>query len=78
MYLNNKKFFLSAFKTALIAVTGFIIYEILLVLEKLWNNISPNNEKYHFHKRKLMHFLGIFLIDLLLIYIIFFVFNIEV
>ena len=77
MYLHNKKILLIAFRTALLAIIGFTIYEMLVELEKIWNNRSPNNHKYHFHKRRILHFLAIFFIDLLLLYIIFFVFNVE-
>jgi hypothetical protein len=77
MYLNTKKVLLIAFRTALLAIIGFTIYEMLVELEKIWNIHSPNNHKYHFHKRRILHFLAIFLIDLLLIYMIFFVFNVE-
>jgi hypothetical protein len=78
MVLNHKKNIISAFRTALIGITGFIIYEILIELEKIWNYTFPNNEHYHFHKRRILHFLCIFLLDLLLIYIFFYLFNIEV
>lgn len=76
--LNHRKNIINAFRTALIALTGFIIYEILIELEKIWNYTMPSNEHYHFHKRRILHFLGIFLIDLFLIYLIFYVFNIQV
>jgi len=76
--LNHRKNFISALRTALITITGFIIYEILIELEKIWNYTFPNNEHYHFHKRRILHFLGIFLIDLFLIYTFFYLFNIEV
>jgi hypothetical protein len=73
----HKLFFLRAIKTGLIALTGFIIYEILSELEKIWNMMLPDNEYYHFYKRRFLHFLALFLMDLFLLYIFFFIFDIE-
>ncbi len=78
MNVNHKKNIINALRSALVAIAGFIIYELLLELEKLWNELSPSKYHYHIHKRRFLHFLGIFLIDLCLIYIIFFIFNVEV
>jgi hypothetical protein len=78
MTINHKKNVINAFRTALVAIAGFIIYELLLEIEKLWNELTPSKYHYNLHKRRLLHFLGIFLIDLILIYTIFYIFNVEV
>jgi hypothetical protein len=68
--------FLSALRTAIIVVSGFIAYEILLEFQKMMNVIYPNAE-FNFTKRKLLKLFLIFLIDLFLIYSALLFFNIE-
>ena len=76
MAVNHLRMFLNALRTSLIIVAGFIAYEILIELEKIWNHIYPN-KTYNLAKRKLFKLLIIFLIDLILLYIVFFTFKIE-
>jgi len=64
---NYKRIFLEALRTAVIFVSGFLIYEFLLELEKKWNEMYPNNHMYHFHKRNSIKFIFIFIIDLLIL-----------
>jgi hypothetical protein len=68
--------FLSALRTAIIVISGFIAYEILLEMEKAWNILYPH-KTFNFAKRKLLKLFLIFLIDLFLIYSAFLFFNIE-
>jgi len=75
--IEHKRIFLNAFRTAVIFMTGFIIYELLLELEKLWNYEFPDHKIYNFGKRKMYKFLFVFLIDLLLLYAIIFYFKIH-
>jgi hypothetical protein len=56
--------FFEALRTATIFVSGFIVYELLLDLEKKWHKLEPSRKIYHFYKRKSIKFLIIFLIDL--------------
>lgn len=74
--INHFRVFLSALRTTIIVVSGFIAYEILLEMEKAWNIIYPHKE-YNFRKRKLLKLFLIFLIDLFLIYSALLIFNIE-
>jgi hypothetical protein len=74
--INHFRMFLSALRTAIIVVSGFIAYEILLEMEKGWNVLYPTNNV-SFTKRKLLKLFLIFLIDLFLIYSVFYIFNIE-
>jgi hypothetical protein len=76
MRVNHLRMFLHAFRTALIIVAGFLAYEILIELEKLWNKMYPN-KFYNLTKRKLLKLLIIFIIDLLLLYFVYFIFKIE-
>ena len=77
MTANHLRMFLNALRTALIIVASFIAYEILHELEILWNKKNPGNELHHFIYSKLYKLLIIFLIDLLLLYLIFYRFKIE-
>jgi preprotein translocase subunit SecG len=66
---NYLRIFLEAFRTAVIFVSGFLIYEILLQAEKEWNKLEPSHKMYHFYKRKSIKFLLIFTIDLTILFI---------
>ena len=77
MTANHLRMFLNAFRTALIIVSGFIAYEILLEFEIIWNKKNPGNQIRHFMHRKLYKLIIIFLIDLLLLYLVFYAFKIE-
>jgi hypothetical protein len=65
MKQDNKfvRIFLEAFRTAIIFVSGFLIYELLLKAEKKWNELEPLHKIHHFYKRNSIKFLIIFLID---------------
>lgn len=66
--IHHGRLFSHAFRTALLFVSGFLIYEILLNLETLWNKKNPKNNLIHFYKRKSFKFVLIFIIDLLILY----------
>lgn len=74
--INHFRVFLSALRTTIIVVSGFIAYEILVEMEKAWNVIYPN-KSFNFAKRKILKLFLIFLIDLFLIYSAFLIFKIE-
>lgn len=77
MKVNHLRMFLNALRTAIIIVSGFIAYEILLELEIIWNKKNPANKLYHFMHRQLYKLIIIFVIDLLLLYFVFYKFKIE-
>lgn len=68
MKINHKRIFTHALRTALLFVAGFLIYEILIRLEKMWNKSNPEHQLYHFYKRKTYKLILIFIIDLLILY----------
>lgn len=74
---THQRFFIHALRTSLIFMSGFISYEFLRLLEVEWNKSNPNQELVHFSKRKIYHFIFIFLIDLLILYLILILFNIK-
>jgi hypothetical protein len=75
--INHHVFFLNALRTSLIFVAGFLTYELLKILESKWNKTHPNNQLAHFARRKGLHFLFIFIIDLLILYVIALLFGIH-
>jgi hypothetical protein len=77
MKVNHLRMFLNALRTAIIIVSGFIAYEILVELEIIWNKKNPGNETRHFIHRQLYKLIIIFTIDLLLLYFVFYKFKIE-
>jgi hypothetical protein len=72
--INHARLFSLAFRTSIIFVSGFLIYEILLRLEKKWNQSNPENQIYHLYQQKIYKLILIFIIDLVILYglIIFF------
>jgi uncharacterized membrane protein YidH (DUF202 family) len=76
--INHTRLFLHALRTALLFVAGFFIYEILVALEKIWNENVPENSLQHFHQRKGIKFVIILIIDLIILYGLFVIFDIDV
>ncbi len=70
--IKHTYMFLTAFRTAILFFAGFLAYEILLELEKIWNLENTNKELEHLYKRRFFKFLIILFIDLILLYILFF------
>lgn len=75
--IKHHRFFFHALRTALIFIAGFLSYEILKIMEAEWNKTHPNNEAVHFAQRKSYHFIGIFLADLFLLYLIALMFGVH-
>jgi hypothetical protein len=75
--IEHRAFFLNALRTSLIFIAGFLTYELLKIIESNWNKNHPNNEFSHFAHRKSYHFIIIFIIDLLILYLIALLFDIH-
>lgn len=75
--IHHSKFFLDAFRSALLFIAGFLTYEILKTLEAEWNKMHENREIVHFAQRKTYHFLAIFLLDLMILYLVAILFRIH-
>ena len=69
------RIFLHSLRTALIFVAGILIYELLLKLENDWNKNNPGHKKYNFHKRNILKFILIFMVDFVILYVFYWVFN---
>jgi len=76
--IDHGRIFFHAIRSALLFIAGFLIYEILVGLEELWNKANPENTIYHFHTRKGIKFIVILIIDLLILYGLFVIFSIDV
>jgi len=74
----HKHIFLHALRTAALFVAGFIIYEVLFEIDKEWNKKEPSKHLYHFAKRKSIKFVMVLTIDMILLYILFFAFKVDV
>jgi hypothetical protein len=66
--INHMRLFSHAFRTSLLFVAGFLIYEILSRLEKKWNQANPENKTYNYHKRNIYKLILLFIIDLIILY----------
>ena len=75
--INHHIFFLNALRTSLIFISGFLTYELLKIIESKLNEMYPNNAFSHFAHRKVCHFVVIFVIDLLILYLIALLFDIH-
>lgn len=75
--IQHHRFFLHALRTALMFIAGFLSYEILKRIEEEWNKSRPNNETIHFANRKLYHFIGLFIADIFILYLIAILFNVH-
>lgn len=75
--IQHHRFFFHALRTSSIFIAGFLSYEILKIVEDEWNKEHPNNETVHFTKRKVYHFIIMFLADLFILYLIVLMFGVN-
>jgi hypothetical protein len=71
----SRKMIFHSLRTAIIFVLGLIIYEILLDLDKVWNKENPGHEILNFSKRNIIKFVSVFLLDLILLYLFYWLFD---
>ena len=70
--INHKLILLKGFRTAIIFVAAFIIYEFLNEVEKLWILENPNIKNTNFLKKKYIKFILVFAIDIIILYLAYF------
>lgn len=75
--INHKRIFFHALRSALLFIAVFLIYDILINLEKLWNKENPEKTKYNYYLRKIIKFTVILILDLFILYFVSIFFNIE-
>ena len=71
----HKKLFLNAFRTALIIVLSYVVYDINAHVLRSLNINYPHVYKYNFVLSKIIKFICIFLLDLCILYIYAYAFN---
>jgi hypothetical protein len=77
MKINNRKIFALALRTAIVVVISFIVYEVLINLEKILNkNKITNKLTYEFIKR-FTHFAVVFVSDITILYLLVFIFKVH-
>jgi hypothetical protein len=77
MKLNNHyRILFKSCRISFVCIIGFIIYEILLKLEKKWNVMNPRDKKYNVYKRYIIKFIIMFLVSIIILYIMYFFTNI--
>jgi hypothetical protein len=69
MKINHHRVFLHALRSALLIVAGFIAYEILIEVQKYYN--------LGYNQRKIYKLMFIFMVDLAIIYGVYFLFDVE-
>jgi|LakMenEpi03Aug12_release.lakeMendotaPanAssembly.Ray.scaffolds.fasta_scaffold3554067_1 uncharacterized protein with PQ loop repeat len=75
--ISHKRIFFHAVRSALLFIAVFFIYDILINLEKLWNEENPDQIKYNYYLHKIIKFNVILIIDLFILYFASIFFNIE-
>ena len=75
--INHKRIFFHALRSALLFIAVFLIYDILVNLEKIWNKENPENSTYNYYFRKILKFTVILIIDLFILYFATIFFGIE-
>jgi len=75
--INHHIFFIRALRTSLIFIAGFLSYELLKAIEYEWNKTHPGNEVYHLTQRKTYLFIIMFVVDLIILYLILILFNVN-
>jgi hypothetical protein len=71
----NKKIFTLAFRSALLVIGGFFIYEILKEAEHTWLKYETGNYHLHLIKKKIIHFVLVFFVDLFILYLLVYLFK---
>lgn len=75
--INHKYIFFHAVRSALLFIAVFLIYDILINLEKLLNKENPENSKYNYYLHKIIKFIIILIIDLFILYFAAIFFNMD-
>ena len=70
--INHKRIFLLALRTALLFISSFIIYDTFVNLEKYKYFINLKNKLLKLYIKEFIKFVLIFIIDLMILYILFF------
>ena len=71
----HHRFMLGALKNALIFIAAFALYEIIEQLKVIWKTRYPESVDMHGRYGQLMHLFSVFMVDLVIGGIMYYVFN---
>ena len=66
---------LSALKNALIVVAGFALYELIEEMKVLWKHRFPESAGMHVHYGRLVHLFSVFMADIVIGVMMYYLFN---
>jgi|LauGreDrversion4_2_1035121.scaffolds.fasta_scaffold02272_14 hypothetical protein len=74
----HKKIFLNAFRTALLIVLSFMVYEVNVKLLTSIQNTYPELHNYYYLVSKIIKFILVFILDIFILYIYAHFFNVVI
>lgn len=74
----HKKILIFAFRSALLVIGGFFIYEIIKEAEATWLKYEYGNYYTYLLKKKVLHFILVFLSNLIILYMLVYLFKFTV
>jgi predicted nucleic acid-binding protein len=77
MKINNRKIFALALRTAIVVVISFIVYEVLINLEKILNKNKITNKLTNEFIKRFTHFAVVFVSDITILYLLVFIFKVH-
>jgi len=77
MKTQHSKIFLAALRSALLILGSFILYDFLKEMVEIWDDIFLHKKEYHIYYRRIYQYLGVFILDLIILYLAFYLFAVE-
>jgi hypothetical protein len=77
MEIEHKKAILSAFRNSILIVAALIIYDFLKKMIELWDKIYYHKKKHHIYYKKTYQLIGVFIVDMIILYSVFYTFGIK-
>lgn len=74
---HHFKILLTALRSSLLILGGVIFYDILKNMLLIWDQIYHHKKKHHLYYRILYQLIGVFVLDLIILYFVFYYFGIE-
>lgn len=74
---HHFKILLTALRSSLLILGGVIFYDILKNMLLIWDQIYYHKKKHHLYYRILYQLIGVFVLDLIILYFVFYYFGIE-
>jgi hypothetical protein len=71
----HHRLMLGALKNALIVVAGFALYELIEEMKVLWKHRFPESEYMHVHYGRLVHLFSVFMADIVIGVMMYYLFN---